>query len=37
MIREGFKTKEVMVVIVTNGEKLPKAETTYKSILEKKS
>ncbi len=34
MIREGFKTKEVMVVIVTNGEKLPNIKPLIKSLRE---
>jgi len=34
MIREGFKTKEVMVVIVTNGDRLPKAEPLIKALKE---
>jgi 23S rRNA (uracil1939-C5)-methyltransferase len=32
MIREGFKTKEVMVVVVTNGEKLPNVKPLIKSL-----
>lgn len=32
MIREGFKTKEVMVVIVTNGTKLPNANALVEEL-----
>ncbi|MEG1255092.1 23S rRNA (uracil(1939)-C(5))-methyltransferase RlmD [Clostridium sp.] len=34
MIREGFKTKEVMVVIVTNGDKLPAQKPLVKELKE---
>ncbi|WP_297522367.1 23S rRNA (uracil(1939)-C(5))-methyltransferase RlmD [uncultured Clostridium sp.] len=34
MVRRGFKTNEVMVVIVTNGRKLPHAEEFIKTITE---
>ncbi len=31
LIRYGFKTKEIMVCLVVNGKKLPKAELVWKS------
>ena len=34
MIRRGFKTNEIMVVIVTNGEKLPYAEELVDVLLD---
>ena len=34
MIREGFKTKEVMVVIVTNGAKLPNSKALIEALRE---
>ncbi len=34
MIRRGFKTNEIMVVIVTNGEKLPYAEKLVDVLLD---
>ena len=35
MIRKGFKTGEVMVVLVTNTEKLPHKDEFIKLVLEK--
>ncbi|MEG0133228.1 MAG: 23S rRNA (uracil(1939)-C(5))-methyltransferase RlmD [Clostridium sp.] len=32
MIREGFKTKEIMIVIVTNGDKLPAEKPLIKAL-----
>ena len=34
MLREGFRTKEVMVVIVTNGAKLPNAKSLVQKLRE---
>ncbi|WP_102399055.1 23S rRNA (uracil(1939)-C(5))-methyltransferase RlmD [Haloimpatiens massiliensis] len=34
MVRKGFKTREVMVVIVTNGDKLPNKDELIKSIVD---
>lgn len=34
MLREGFRTKEVMIVIVTNGAKLPNAKSLVQKLRE---
>lgn len=35
MVRKGFKTNEIMVVLVINGQKLPKSDELIKILLQK--